>query len=343
MRLAVINGLRGFAIIGVYTVHTFSNMEPNGPFKDFISVGWFGVPLFFLLSGFVLMLPFSDRPLDTGRFYVRRLIRLYPLYIIVCVVCILCYGSDAPGLSKWALVFHVVTITTFFMPYDVPGNTPLWSLAVEFYLSALFPLLCLLGKRLGFVPISCAFVGVTLVLKTVHVYLQLDSRVLWHCLLILQALCEFTIGMTLAIWWQSGKLQKVIARPQPTFLLSAEALFLLLLSHAEFRGDPIVFGWQVLFWPAADVLLGAVVASALVLRHGVLRGILSFWPLQLCGMMCYSIYIWHMPLLGSFGWLCRINCRLVPMGAIIPLLVVSAISYKFIEFPTRSWRECFVF
>src|ERR1019366_5166991 len=96
-RLAVINGLRGYAILGVIYFHligvffnrpgwfTFSiGNLPVFPLT-YLGHGWLGVDLFFILSGFVLYLPYANgsRELKTKdhlwTFYKNRASRLLPL------------------------------------------------------------------------------------------------------------------------------------------------------------------------------------------------------------------------------------------------------------------------
>ena len=72
-RLAVINGLRGYAILGVMYFHivaVFFNRAGSDLFlignfpifpKTFLGHGWLGVDLFFILSGFVLYLPYANK------------------------------------------------------------------------------------------------------------------------------------------------------------------------------------------------------------------------------------------------------------------------------------------
>src|SRR4051812_44273760 len=96
-RLGAINGLRGLAILAVVYAHAAAYRTPPGwhavhwgeytilPFAV-LSNGWLGVNLFFVLSGFVLFLPYerSSRTMatlsDLKWFYAHRFQRLMPLY-----------------------------------------------------------------------------------------------------------------------------------------------------------------------------------------------------------------------------------------------------------------------
>jgi peptidoglycan/LPS O-acetylase OafA/YrhL len=70
-----------------------------------------------------------------------------------------------------------------------------------------------------------------------------------------------------------------------------------------------------------------------------LRALLTARPLQLCGMMCYSLYIWQMagPVQRTAPWW---DVKDVPVYVLL-LLLLSAMSYRYIEFPKKSIRELF--
>src|SRR5579859_1718984 len=102
-KLEVINGLRGAAIVAVIWHHLFglyfkpgsaAALQPAPMGGFFLSYGWIGVQLFFVLSGFVLYLPYAEgrAKLSSGTevlvFYRHRAARLLPLYYIVALLCL---------------------------------------------------------------------------------------------------------------------------------------------------------------------------------------------------------------------------------------------------------------
>jgi len=92
--------------------------------------------------------------------------------------------------------------------------------------------------------------------------------------------------------------------------------------------------------------LAAVIIAALVPQTR-LAMVLSWRPLQVAGMMCYSLYIWHWPVLE---WVAADRAVMsAPMfaGVIAAFLALTvalaALSYRFIEFPrTGDWRRLFL-
>lgn len=95
-----------------------------------------------------------------------------------------------------------------------------------------------------------------------------------------------------------------------------------------------------------DVGLAAIVVGALV--PGTRLAAVLSWPLlRVLGMMCYSIYMWHLPLLKLIAGDRALMSAPVFAGKIIAFLivtfVVSALSYRFIEFPRiDNWRRLFL-
>src|SRR4030095_11127987 len=71
-----LDGLRGFAILGVLLQHNFS-------FLPIPKYGWVGVDLFFVLSGFLIteiLLKTKEHKNYLPNFYIRRILRIFPLY-----------------------------------------------------------------------------------------------------------------------------------------------------------------------------------------------------------------------------------------------------------------------
>ena len=114
-KLPVINGLRGVAILAVIYHHFFIPTSwlaspiatMAHPLNALFENGFTGVNLFFLLSGFVLYLPYANgsRRVETWRdargFYLRRLGRLMPLYYLAALVLIILAATTLPPAIFW--------------------------------------------------------------------------------------------------------------------------------------------------------------------------------------------------------------------------------------------------
>ena len=106
-RIPVVDGLRGIAILAVLQTHLFVDLTPSGwgsiglfTYQDLVipicplplAHGWMGVNLFFVLSGFVLSLPYAEKRRrietwdDAKAFWRHRARRLMPLYYFTVVI-----------------------------------------------------------------------------------------------------------------------------------------------------------------------------------------------------------------------------------------------------------------
>ena len=152
-RLPGLDSLRALAILLVLIFH-YKVVVSREPLFGFISnLGWVGVDLFFVLSGYlignqVLGEITKTGELSLGRFYVRRLLRTLPNYYVVLA----CYFIFAEALSGnyRAPLWSFLTFTQNFAMQPVQTFTHSWSLCIEEQFYILFPLLAiLLMKRLA--------------------------------------------------------------------------------------------------------------------------------------------------------------------------------------------------
>jgi len=197
-----IDGLRAIAIVSVvafhvnkYVIHASPAAGESGVSASLIRSleyvsrkGFFGVELFFVISGFILSLPFATYYLGKGRrpslarYYQRRLLRLEPPYIISLLVCFslltLVYSASARQLFPH-LAASIVYVRQLIFGGNNPINGVLWSLECEVQFYILAPLLAtlyLVGRkslrRVAFLAIPIVALGLvnvgTLLLKAPH-------------------------------------------------------------------------------------------------------------------------------------------------------------------------------
>lgn len=186
-RIGVLNGLRGYCALGVFFYHIFEN---KFPFID--GFGSSCVTFFFILSGFVLFLPFAQgiktmtSTQDYWNFIVRRCQRLLPLYYFFLSIRFITMLTQEPLYSVFDKMKYAVTFTNMFsierwMLCHV-GACHFWSLTLEFWFSIFcFPILVAVWKRYspfyGFLFTSLF----SLTVRYLGVYLAY-GRVLWGTL-----------------------------------------------------------------------------------------------------------------------------------------------------------------
>src|SRR5919202_1680605 len=162
--------VRGAAILLALGWH-FNHSWTGNPVLDALQwpghmLGWFGVDLFFVLSGFLMGRLVLGEQARTGgfdgrRFTLRRVLKLWPvLYLFLALHAV--FGTEALGSYLWQNALHLQN-------YAGTSLTHLWSLAVEehFYLvlALLFPLL---ARRRSLKPFAGVLAGVLLAVLSVR-------------------------------------------------------------------------------------------------------------------------------------------------------------------------------
>ena len=114
-------------------------------------LGWAGVALFFVLSGFCIHLSFRRHSeFEVGRFFAQRFWRIYPAYL-AALVCFAVLGTIRTGAppSPVQVATHLALVHNFTRATCFGINGSFWSLAVEMQLYALYPLVLTLRERWG--------------------------------------------------------------------------------------------------------------------------------------------------------------------------------------------------
>lgn len=145
-RIVELDGLRALAVLGVISFH-----YTVGTPLEFAAarLGWAGVDLFFVLSGFLItgiLLEMRQRPHYFRVFYTRRILRIFPAYYLLLAVYFVC-ARVMGGPQPWQFwTMHAAFLSStlgFFHSWNFPapvfvygGSIVLWSLSVEeqFYL-----------------------------------------------------------------------------------------------------------------------------------------------------------------------------------------------------------------
>src|SRR5277367_924348 len=157
--------VRGIAILMVFLFHGFEDFIPSGSnvpawerlFLSTMSLGWIGVNLFFVLSGFLItgiLLDSVNRPRYYSHFYFRRALRILPpYYLLIAVLILLSRLSFVHQHTSWAFAgLSVIYLSNITPLLGVPRDySPLWSLAVEEHFYLVWPAAVRILRRRGLV------------------------------------------------------------------------------------------------------------------------------------------------------------------------------------------------
>lgn len=147
----VLDGLRGVAILLVVAYHTLYTNPAHGVVArlagDIIAAGWMGVPIFFVLSGFLISYPFFQKREADPQFWYqrgyasRRLAKILPPFYLSIVLFLGFYWLQFHDPAYLESAWKWATGLANFIPIPVAFNLSYWSLLVESHFYLLLPLL----------------------------------------------------------------------------------------------------------------------------------------------------------------------------------------------------------
>ena len=332
-----LDGLRGLAVLIVIGSH----LSNDGwlPLPNLSGTGKSGVYLFFVLSAYLLSSMMLARPpggLSSASYWIdyalRRVLRIWPLYLVVLLLSWILSRAGVPWhykIDTAALVDHLTLRA---------GQSVLWSIPVEFTFYLWLPL-------------------IVLALRAMHG--RAGAR--WSGLALLIVL------MLLATWYWPATLAPVNGVQLGPYLV----IFLCGVAAAWIQQEwPQLarwrLGWRMLGWvllaclvlitPSLWALLTggefdqgfnsrwfttfgvgwALLLLAVLWGDGALRRFFACGPMRLLGVVSFSAYLWHMPVLQvadalgarAWGWL---GLLLI----LVCILLVAMASFLLFE---RPWR-----
>jgi peptidoglycan/LPS O-acetylase OafA/YrhL len=367
--IAEIEGLRGVAMIWVVIFHyvvvrdrAFADpwieaISSIAPLNILARNGYLGVDLFFLISGFLLTLPWFLRAAGGGPapsiapYYARRFWRIAPAYYVQLVVLFALVLPLLKGITYWRSDLYVLAANGLAHGLFVHNTTPLtsgslgingalWTLAVEAQYYLLVPFLAPLFQRAPLASLAGAFaVAIAWQYGARHgldaiVALQVALGTPWgwseavvRQLLLTQLpsyAAHFALGILAGRAWVAWRLQPPGPRVRRTIRGAAVAALLALYVVYGHLG-PVLGDAS---WIVSPLAFGAAF-FALAARPRNSGSIVGSAPLRFLGRISYSAYLYHLLLLAlwnafaprTLGW------------ASFPLFLAAVLSLAWI-----SWR-----
>jgi peptidoglycan/LPS O-acetylase OafA/YrhL len=305
-RIDVFDGLRGLAIFLVLIFHVWQlSWQDFGKFTLGLipwwltKVGFIGVEIFFVISGFCIAYPFARGHAPTWKeFYWRRAIKIVPSYLFAIAVMAIFFDNGTVWGRPWLHLLTHFTFThnwLFETYYSTLG--PAWSLAVEVQFYALFPLLLLFFRRSPYLT-ACAMMTAA-ALWRLWAWRASEGDSSSYTMRINQlpgCLDLFACGMLAA--FLSVALTK---RPLPWLRragmgasIAALAALLFLFrgyDYVSFEpcGTPL---WQSR-WRLPIGLLVMLIAVGGTLAPRAFQQVLANPPARFFGAVSYNLYLWH--------------------------------------------------
>jgi peptidoglycan/LPS O-acetylase OafA/YrhL/glycosyltransferase involved in cell wall biosynthesis len=336
-----------------------------------LGYGRFAVDIFIVLSGYCLMLPVARAKMDTvprgfWGFMNRRAWRILPPYyfaiaLVMLLVWIIAplrsnhgaYWDSSNPIFTWQTVLTHLFLIHSLGPWALRIDGPMWSVAVEWQIYILFPLLLLpmrrqLGSLATAILVSAMGVGLFLLLQRMlsdfapaHVD-AIASMSPWF-------VGQFALGMFAASIGFSGRLREMKWHDRwPWAMMAGTSALLIVAVEIAQRKSWETIGWLHYLreatwgslWPTD--LLAAVCMTCLIIhltrkvivgqRRGILLPLFESKPAMLLGAFSYSLYLVHFPIVNVLDLYFR--TRMGPattcvMVAVIGLPLCLGLSYLF--------------
>lgn len=270
----------------------------------FLSHGWLGVDLFFILSGFLITGLLIDARQQSGyfrNFYARRVLRIVPLYFVCILFMYWAYRGYASyfGLS----LLFLANFSTYFGVAVPHGPGVFWSLAVEEHFYLIWPLLIRYLSRRVLLWLSLSIVVASPVLRGLGVFAGMDveGEVYVYSVFRFDGLA---LGALLAIWFRSPNFTKPGALKLAALLIAATVgITLCGLPYGVMSGATIA--GVALRYTQAQLMFAACIALALAYRGGNGTRFLRTKFASLTSDYSYCIYLIHLSLGDLYYWVLR--------------------------------------
>jgi peptidoglycan/LPS O-acetylase OafA/YrhL len=293
-----IDGLRAVAVLAVCIFHLKHRWLPGG---------FVGVDIFFVISGYlitsILLREYEHNSFSLGKFYQRRIARLFPAFFTVALVTLIgaffLYSDQdlaSAGANLAAASLSVANLKFMFQGnYFVlsPDAQPFlhyWSLSVEEQFYLLFPvtllLLYLKAKRHKTLVLAI-LCGTSLLACVALTHTKPD----WAFYLLPTRAWELLAGSILANVANTANTQTQ-ARRQLWASLQLAGLAIVAISLFAINESSTFPGYLAML----PVLGTACVLGPYKLPNGLAEKLLSWRPMVFIGRMSYSLYLWHWPI-----------------------------------------------
>jgi peptidoglycan/LPS O-acetylase OafA/YrhL len=353
-----IDGLRFLAIICVVILHLRSYLIKHSNFqgqssdfhflKSLFLRGDIGVSLFFIISGFILAIPFANfyilnqNKVNIKNYFLRRLTRLEPPYIIVMTALLFFYVYAVKSISLFDGILRFLSSVFYVHNFIYPDQRPFlngvaWSLEIEVQFYILAPIIAYLfliketklrrGLMIALIFISLLFNFFILNFKFISIIN------FFHFFLVGFLLADLYISKSFL--FKKTKLDYLIA----TFLLIS--IFIFRTANFETTFQKFIFE------------LVRLICVFLLYYYIIFHKIFKFFSHKIItniGGMCYSIYLLHVPIIIVFGKIILkfsfsnnnfINISIYSILIIVIILFISSMFFLFVERPCmdKDWYK----
>ena len=328
--------LRGFAALAVVVHHTGGYVkryfEPTLFFGDYFSLGFAGVDLFFVISGFIIHFTsknYLNNPSKLIEYLKKRFVRVYPIYWVITTILFVSSWLITIMLNKnifsigYPHTFSAYIQTYTLFPLHFAINPVTWTLSYELFFYLGFSLL-IISIRLWVIP------ALILAISLFHLMVDIpDGELTYYNFFFSGYNFEFLLGFLIFQFYKSVKLPNLLS------------VFLLILSFSII----VYFGYSVSDVDSLKRVLVFGLPSSLILISLLnleQNGAISFPKFCLTlGDASYALYLIHFPMMLLMNKIPQIMGYTITASQevlyscfiIICIIITSIYVHKWIEKP----------
>ena len=360
-------------MLPVIMLHVGVDSLPHGPLLVQLTRGWYGVDLFFVLSGFLITRVLLAELDETGtigiaRFYQRRFLRLGPAYVSMLLAVLL--GAAIFDYSALQRVPRVLpSLVTYTYNYQIAAGGPhfdllviIWSLCVEEQFYLLWPwILRWMGARRGLhfcIAAVASLSAYRTLLYTLanwgHLAHPSPASSIWIYFATDTRIGVIMVGCAAALLLHGQNARRLWdwmrnARFFPALALAGMCACVFFVTG----GRPSSASWRsaTLGYPVAGCAVAILLAAILAQPASPVARILSWRPLVSLGAISYGVYLFHSPIawlvlraVDAAGWsglshqpLARFSIALLLVVAITS--AVASLHFRYVERRFMSMRS----
>ncbi|MEA2319661.1 MAG: hypothetical protein QOD44_3850 [Solirubrobacteraceae bacterium] len=359
-RFPLVDALRGFAALSVFSFHLLlqPGYAPPASLQPWTANLNVGVPVFFVISGFVIYRPFARARLAAGRppavrgYARRRALRLLPAYWVALPIIVLWLGIDGV-FTPGGIVRYFGLLQVYDSRTALGGIGQAWTLCIEAAFYVLLPLWALALRRrpaasrdrflrgelallAGLVLASTAWK--LMPFHEVPTFGRAPSPTNYT---LPEYADHLALGMALAVvsvWaLDGGRLGRRLSwlRSLPWLAWAIAALCFYAIG-VSMRADPFGDGGYLVRHLLAGVMGAALLVPAVFGSGGRLRAFLRQPLLRWLGTVSFGFYLWHLAVIAWLtdeGWADRVGPVAGVATALGLSLLLAAISWYAVERP----------